>query len=302
MLSPSPAPAWVAHAKLATVAFCWGSAMIAGRIISQQVPNLTAGSIRLVIASAILLLLLRLQGPLPRINLRQFGVLATMGVAGVFVFNVFFFWALEKIPASKGALIVALIPVLTALGVSYLLRERLGIQRWLGIAMALVGVVIVITQGNWLQVSEYIAGLLEAGDGLMLIAALGWVTYTILSRFALQGLTPLAASTYAACIGMLILLAGAPFEADSWSGSMLAWRPLLALVYIAVMGTVVPYVWYVQGVQRLGPARAAIYINLTPVFGVSLGYFLLGESIDLSMVVGGLIVIAGVTLTNRSKS
>lgn len=276
--------------------------MIAGRVISQQVPNLTAGSIRLVIASVILVLLLRLQGPLPRINLRQFGVLAAMGVAGVFVFNVFFFWALEKIPASKGALIVALIPVLTALGVSYLLKERLGIQRWLGIAMALVGVVIVITQGNWLQISGYLAGLLEAGDGLMLIAALGWVTYTILSRFALQGLTPLAASTYAACVGMVILVAGVPFEAGSWSGSMWAWRPLLALVYIAVMGTVVPYVWYVQGVQRLGPARAAIYINLTPVFGVSLGYLLLGESIDLSMVVGGLIVIAGVTLTNRSMS
>lgn len=275
--------------------------MIAGRVISQHVPNLTAGSIRLVIASAVLFLLLRQQGPLPRINLRQFGVLATMGVAGVFVFNVFFFWALEKIPASKGALIVALIPVLTALGVAYLLKERLGVQRWLGIAMALIGVVIVITHGDWLRASDYLSSLFEAGDGLMLIAALGWVTYTILSRFALQGLSPLAASTYAAWVGMFILLIGLPFEADLWSDSMLNWPSVLALVYIALMGTVVPYVWYVQGVQRLGPARAAIYINLTPVFGVSLGYLLLGESIDLSMLVGGLIVIAGVTLTNRSQ-
>ena len=302
MLAQSPVPAWVAHAKLATVAFCWGSAMIAGRVISQQVPNLTAGSIRLVIASAVLFALLRQQGPLPRINMRQFAVLAAMGAAGVFVFNVFFFWALEKIPASKGALIVALIPVLTALGVSYLLKERLGLQRWLGIAMALVGVAIVITHGDWLRASDYLTSLLEAGDGLMLIAALGWVTYTILSRFALQGLSPLAASTYAAWVGMFILLVGLPFEADLWSQSMLNWKSVLALVYIAVMGTVVPYVWYVQGVQRLGPARAAIYINLTPVFGVSLGYLMLGESIDLSMLVGGLIVIAGVTLTNRSKS
>lgn len=276
--------------------------MIAGRVISQQVPNLTAGSIRLVIASTVLFLLLRQQGPLPRVNLRQFGVLAAMGVAGVFVFNVFFFWALEKIPASKGALIVALIPVLTALGVSYLLKERLGLQRWIGIAMAFIGVLIVITQGDWLRASEYLTSLLEAGDGLMLIAALGWVTYTILSRFALQGLSPLAASTYAAWVGMFILLAGLPFEAKLWSDSMLNSQSVLALVYIAIMGTVVPYVWYVQGVQRLGPARAAIYINLTPVFGVSLGYLLLGESIDLSMLVGGLIVIAGVTLTNRSKS
>jgi drug/metabolite transporter (DMT)-like permease len=87
----------------------------------------------------------------------------------------------------------------------------------------------------------------------------------------------------------------------TWSYDWLNLETSGALLYIALMGTVLPYIWYVQGVQQLGPSRTAIYINLTPVFGVSLGFLVLGESLHPSLIVGGLIVIAGVTLTNWTR-
>jgi drug/metabolite transporter (DMT)-like permease len=82
---------------------------------------------------------------------------------------------------------------------------------------------------------------------------------------------------------------------------MLTWENTLAILYIAVFGTVIASLWFVQGVSRIGPARTAVYANLTPIFGVLLGYLILSEPIHLSMVLGGVIVIAGVTLTNRAK-
>jgi drug/metabolite transporter (DMT)-like permease len=136
----------------------------------------------------------------------------------------------------------------------------------------------------------------------MLIAALGWVSYTVISRVAVKGMSPLAASTYAALVGFVLLALALASDPHAWRLDWLNLKTALALVYIATFGTALPYLWFVQGVQKIGPARTAIYINLTPVFGVSLGFLVLGEAIDWSMLLGGLIVIAGVTLTNRSSS
>jgi len=237
-----------------------------------------------------------------------------MGLTGVFTFNVLFFSALQSIAASKGALIVALVPVLTALVMAFVLKEVPSLQRWVGISLALFGVSLVVTGGDPGLLADYLRSILGTGEGLMLLAALGWVAYTVISRVAVQGLSPLAASTYAALVGLLLLLVAlvvALVVAESLTLSteahteQLEWLNLknaAALIYIATFGTALPYVWFVQGVQELGPARTAIYINLTPVFGVSLGFVVLGEAIDWSMLIGGLIVIAGVTLTTRSKS
>lgn len=57
--------------------------------------------------------------------------------------------------------------------------------------------------------------------------------------------------------------------------------------------------WYSQGIRALGPARTAVFTNLVPVFGVLLSVVLLGESLTRSMLAGGVLVIAGVMLTNR---
>jgi len=292
---------WLAHAKLVFVAFCWGTTLIAGRIVAQNIPNLTAASGRFLIAATIFLILLRSQGPLPRLNTRQLVVTAAMGLTGVFCFNLFFFTALEKVPAGKTALIVSLSPILTALAVSVLLREKLGIQRWLGIALAFFGVTIVITQGNLAQTWFYFTHSFESGEGFMMLSVTSWVAYTVLSRFALVGLSPLQATTYAALFGTLGLLLATLSDIPTWEATMLTWENTLAIVYIAVFGTVIASLWFVQGVSRIGPARTAVYSNLTPIFGIILGYLILSEPIHLSMIVGGVIVIAGVTLTNRAK-
>lgn len=295
------ASVWLAHAKLVFVAFCWGTTLIAGRIVAQNIPNLTAASGRFVIAALVFLVLLRSQGPLPRLNKRQALVTAAMGLTGVFSFNLFFFTALEKVPASKTALIVSLSPILTAMAVSFLLREKLGLQRWLGIVFAFFGVTIVITQGNLGQTWYYLTHSFESGEGFMMLSVTSWVAYTVLSRFALVGLSPLQATTYAALFGTVGLLLATIADVSTWQMSMLTWENVLAILYIAIFGTVIASLWFVQGVSRIGPARTAVYSNLTPIFGIILGYLILSEPIHVSMIVGGVIVIAGVTLTNRAK-
>ncbi|HJW51853.1 MAG TPA: DMT family transporter, partial [Burkholderiaceae bacterium] len=76
---------------------------------------------------------------------------------------------------------------------------------------------------------------------------------------------------------------------------------LVAVGYLGLLGTAVGFVWFYEGVKALGAARASVFTNLVPVFGVSLAVLLLGEPLLASMIVGGFVTLAGVSLTNLTK-
>ena len=91
-----------------------------------------------------------------------------------------------------------------------------------------------------------------------------------------------------------------PFEWSEWTLSAATEEAWLAIVYLGAGGTALAFVWYAQGLARLGPARTSVFNNLVPVFGVLLGTWVLGEPLLASMVVGGCIALIGVSLTNWS--
>lgn len=294
--------AWVPHAKLICVAFFWGSTIVSARVVAQSLPNFTAASGRFLLASIIFGLMLLYRRNNERLNRRQWVTLIVMGIFGVFFFNSLFFMALERVPAGKSALIVSLGPVMTAIAVAFVLREPLGLQRWAGILLALLGVNVIVTRGDLSQFVAFWSQAFQSGEGYMFLCVSSWVVFTVLSRFALKGLSPLTATAYSAMIGTLGLLLAMIPELPRWDATMLSGTNLALMAYIGIFGTVVANTWYVQGVQAIGPARTVVYTNLVPVFGVLLGYLLLSEPIDASMALGGLVVIAGVFLTNRVKS
>lgn len=288
--------------KLVCVAAFWGGTFISGRVLAQAMPHLTISALRFITAFMILMTIAwRFEGGLPKLNRRQLSVTIGLGLTGVFAYNIFFLAALERIPAGKTALIVSLSPILTALIVAFILREKLGVKRWTGIFMALVGVSIIVTQGQLLNGWEAISQTFELGEGFMLLAVCSWVAYTITSRFALKGLSPIAATTYATLFGALFLSVGALFEIPQLTASMFNLTNMGAILYLGVFGTAVAFIWYSEGVKTIGPARTVVFTNLVPVFGVIFSALILSEPILPSMLIGGIIVVTGVFLTNHTR-
>ena len=74
----------------------------------------------------------------------------------------------------------------------------------------------------------------------------------------------------------------------------------LDIVYLGFFGTVLGFTWFYEGVKAIGASKAAVFINIVPVSASLLGYILLGEPVGLSLVLGGVCVLAGVSLANRS--
>lgn len=287
------------YVKLALCTLFWGGTFIAGKVLAQAMPHFTAAAGRFAVASACLLLVAwKLEGGLPRLDRRQAAATALLGVTGIFLYNVFFLAALGRLPASRTALIIALNPVVTALAMALVIREPLSASRWMGIAVALVGAAIVITRGDATAALSQSVG---TGELLMFGGVCAWAVYTIVGRRALEGMSPIAATTYASLWGGAMLAACALTELSRLEAAMFTdWRNLAAIGYLGFFGTVLGFIWYYEGVRALGPARTAVFNNLVPVFGVLLGALLLGEPILVSMLVGGALVIAGVTLTNRT--
>ena len=288
------------YLKLACVALFWGGTFIAGRIVSQEIPHMIAAAGRFLVACTFLLLLAwRAEGGLPTLSRQQLHATFGLGATGIFFYNICFLAALERMPAGRSALFVSLSPIVTALAMALLFKERLGKIKWLGIAIAFVGAAIVITRGDLFTVLSDVSSSIGAGELFMLGAVGSWTAYTILGKHALKGLSPIAATTYASLWGLLLLVMGALPQLSQLDRSHLTPQVLAAIAFLGIFGTVIGFVWYYEGVKTLGPARTAVFNNLVPVFGVTLSALVLHEPILISMVIGGVLVILGVMLTNR---
>ncbi|MEW6703343.1 MAG: DMT family transporter [Pseudomonadota bacterium] len=301
----SAAPHWPYHLKLIGMAVLWGASWPCGRILAQSLPPLTAASLRFVIAAVLLMAWLRSSGRtagLQALSRRQWGWLAIGGAVGVFGYAMFFMLGLQRVPASRAALVVTTNPALTMLIAAWWFKERMNGTIMAGMVLAALGAAVVITHG---APQRLFTGELGTGEALLAGCVLSWVGYTLIGRGPLAGIDALTTTTVTAAIGCAMLLAAAlAFEGPSGFAA-LAQAPAevwSALLFLAVGATVLAYSWYFDGVGALGAGAASGYITLVPVFGVALSALLLGEQIDASIVLGGAMAIGGMAAMHVGRS
>ena len=287
------------YLKLVLTTFFWGGTFVAGKWAVGEAPPFFVAFLRFAIASVVLWALVAWRGrggsgerfPLPNGG-AQWAGLFSLGLTGVFLYNFVFLTGLSWTSATNGSLIVAFNPTLTAVLSAWWLKERVRSVQAGGLLLSLLGVGVVITRGS----VDVIRSLsFNPGDLLMLAAPLAWALYTILGKMVIARFPPLVATAYASLFGTLLLLPAAAIEGSLLTGatrlSVYGW---IAVLQLALLGTVVGFVWWYEGVERLGASRAAVFVNLVPLFGVLLSALILSESLMVSQLAGGILVVAGV--------
>jgi drug/metabolite transporter (DMT)-like permease len=286
------------YAKLILMAAMWGGLFSAGRVLAPLLPPFAAGTLRFIVAASTLVALAYArEGGLPRLDARQSAAMAVLGLTGAFLFNAFFFLGLERIPASRASLVMALNPAGTAVAMWIVYRERLAAVQWGGIALALTGVAVVLSHGD---LATLFTGAIGPGDVLVFGCVVSWSVYTLVARREMGRISPLAMTTYGALFGLVMLAACVPFERPWAELAALPLRGWLAVLYAGFFATVLAFLFFNDGVKRIGPSRTSVFINLVPVFGVLIAATLLGERVEASTVTGGALVVAGVMLVNRA--
>ncbi len=288
------------YVKLFGMAVFWGGTFIAGKLAAQNVGPFSAAFLRFAIASVFLLLAAwKFEGRLPAIRSRQLLPVFLLGLTGVLAYNVFFFKGLKMVEAGRAAIIIANNPIGIALFSALIFRERLTPLRLAGILVSISGAVIVITRGSW---SSLGSGVVGWGELFILGCVASWVTFSLLGKALLKEMSPLNSILYASLSGTLCLALPAWQEGlpAAWPGYTLTdW---LALFYLGFFGTVLGFVWYYEGIQRIGATKAGVFINFVPISAIVFSFFILGEPLTGSLLAGTLLVLSGVYLTNRPST
>ncbi len=290
----------VTYVKLIAAMAMWGGTWIAGRVIAQELSApLAVAALRFVLSGLAVggfMLLSEGRLPVPQSG-RDWGLIWALGFFGIFLYGLCFFFGLQRIPAGRGALVVALNPAVIVITAWLIGKERMTPRKAVGSLIALAGCLTVIGNGDPLALFQGTVGL---GEWLIVGCVLSWTAYTFFGWQATGRFSPLATTFYASLSGAILLGLAALLQGDidpaAWS-----WRVWSGMGFLAIFGTAIAYTWFTDAVHRLGAGHASIFINLVPVFAVLQAALLLGERLGLAVLAGGTLVIAGVWLTSYQK-
>ena len=290
----------VTYVKLIAAMAMWGGTWIAGRVIAQELSApLAVAALRFVLSGlAVGAFMLLSEGRLPFPESgRDWGLIWALGFFGIFLYGLCFFFGLQRIPAGRGALVVALNPAVIVMTAWLIGKERMTTRKAIGSLIALAGCLTVIGNGDPLALFQGTVGL---GEWLIVGCVMSWTAYTFIGWQASGRFSPLATTFYASLSGAVLLGLAALVQGDidpaAWS-----WRVWSGMGFLAIFGTAIAYTWFTDAVHRLGAGHASIFINLVPVFAVLQAAVLLDERLGLAVLAGGALVIAGVWLTSIQK-
>jgi drug/metabolite transporter (DMT)-like permease len=285
------------YLKLTAMMVIWGGTFVAGRMVVQTIGPFSAAFARFAVATICLMLLtIRKENRLPRLQPQQVLPVFVLGFFGIFAYNALFFLGLQSVPASRAALIVTTNPTVIAIAAAFLFQEKLTPTRFLGVLMALLGAVVVISRG---QPSSLLTEGIHSGDLYLIGCLFSWVIYTLMGKQVTKTLSPFAATTYACLFGTPLLLIPAWQEGLLKQIQNCSLETGLGILYLGLLGTVVAFWWYSEAIKAIGAAKAAVFINGVPVVALILAALLLREPLPPTLLMGAVLVILGVALTNR---
>ncbi|WAB85203.1 DMT family transporter [Microcella daejeonensis] len=267
----------------------WASNFVVAALVVDEFSPLELTFLRWVGALPILLVLAQLiERPQWRAAMREWPRHLLQAALGMVGYTLFLYAALATTSPVTASVISAINPAVIAIAAVIVLGERIMALGIAGIVVSFVGVLVVVLTG---QGGGELA--FSSGDLLMLGAIAVWTAYVILGRR--QATPPITATAIQA--GMSILLLGPVLAIVGFTATPSA-EGWLGLAWIIVFPSALAYLFWNIAVSTLGPSRTGVFLNLLPVF-TALIALLFGEVITIGQVVGGLIVLAGVSLTTR---
>ena len=291
------------HVKLLAVAIIWGISWVAGRVVVQDIPPFTAGWSRYIIAVSCFLAFLKITKQWITPTKEQWKIIIAIGFLSTFLYQAFFLYGMKWTAAGDASLMITFNPLFTAILAVPFLGEKFDKRLAGGLILSVAGVLVLawFSPNVDLPIEERLLG-----NTLIGLAALSWAFSTILMKKAMSGenaLSPLHLTVWASTVGLLIQTpaviwgftqVGIPSNAstESW----------LWVAFLAILSTVLSYVWFADGIKVIGAGRSALYVYLVPVFGIFSGWLLLDEKLGLSLALSFVLIAGGVYLAQSKES
>jgi drug/metabolite transporter (DMT)-like permease len=281
-------------ARLVWLLLCliWGSTWLFIKLGLEDLPPFTFAGIRFVLASAILFSLVAIRRlSLPR-KRSDWVLLASTGVLAFCINYGLLFWGEQYISSGLAALLQATIPVFgLVIAHFYLPGERMNLPRVIGVVMGITGVAVIFS--NQLSVAGPRA---LAGSAALVLGSASAAYSNVLVKSRGKNLDPAILAAGQMLFGLIpLLLLGIPLEGNPfrfhWTRMAVA-----ALFYLAIVGSVIAFLLYYWLIQNMDVTNTMLIALVTPVVAVTLGVLVLNEELNWRTLVGGAMIMLGISL------
>ena len=288
--------------------FIWGTNFSVVKPAFRELDPQAFNAVRMVIASLVFLAIMKIvprwttsdifSTPAP-ITRRDWLAIAALGVVGHAFYQYFFIGGLALTSVANSSLLLAATPVVIAILSAALGQDRIAPLHWVGAAMSLAGIYIIVTfAGGGVSIGSSTL----RGDLMMFGGVTCWAIYTLGSRPLMERHSPVGVTGLSMAIGsaLYVPVMMPNVLAANWGNVSL--RTWVALMYSALFALCVAYtIWYVA-VREIGSARTSVYSNVVPIVAMLTAVVFLGERLGPARLLGAGLVLVGVALTRVGRS
>lgn len=289
---------WLIPVCIFIVYIVWGTTYLANAWGVKVIPPFLFAAVRFLVAGSVLLLISSFFSPI-KISWNQFKNLA---FAGLFLFGIgngLVTWALQHVDSGITALVISLEPLVVAMMLWYFKKQKPQINTWLGIALGICGMALLVGQPRFVSSWEWIIGF-----SFIFIAMLAWGYISIWIASADLPKSVFQSASVQMILGGFMLLASSfgMQEVQNFDWSTLTTKAIGSWIYLMIFGSILAFSAFNYLLLKVSPTRVVASSYVHPVIAMALGYWLNKEGISIQSLLAAGILLTGVIFINRDKS
>ncbi len=288
----------LAHLAAGISALSAGTAVVATRFVVGETDPAALAFYRYIVSIICFAPLLRFIWPAHHLTLSDYRTIAVLGVIFFGLFPWAFNASLQYVPAARGAVGLATIPIQTLIVAALFGRERVTFAKAAGVALAFLGIVAAFGPEAFRSTSpDYLLG-----DGLMLLGALCAAIYSVFSRATLARHGALFVTALAMAFAVVALAPVVYWQSGLQALPSFSGKGWLAVLFLGTFAGAIQFSLFTWALRWLPPTTTVLYLTLNPVTAMLLGYLLMGEQLTIALVLGLMLVLAGILVGSGAVS
>ena len=226
------------------------------------------------------------------------GLFIILGITSITIFNSIVYYSLYYTQVISGILMISTIPVWILFFASFLKIEKTNLFQILGVILSLTGVLFIVTKADIQLIKEL---EFNKGDLSMVIGMLSWAIYSALLRKKTHPISQLALLEIIIICGFIFLVPIYFIEMSFGNKIVLGLPFILTLGYVVLFPGIFAFLFWIKGIDIIGANRSGVFLHLMTIFGALMAILILGEKFMFYHFLGAIFIIAGITLSNKSK-
>ena len=279
------------------ISFVWAGSFIAVDATVDQIPPISLGFIRFLVAvpfMVLLLFLLKKDKFIPRKEWPSLGILGFTGVTFLYIFQ---YIGIKFTTSSTSAVLISTNMIFIVILSVIFLKEKISIAKILGIVFSFIGVIFVVF-AQMLNEKIIFDEMFLLGCIFIISSAFCWAIYSIVGKRLLEKYDAFTVITYSFILGIIFYL---PFFVHETISSTIniTFNGWLAILYLSLVCAVFGYLGWYYSIERIETSKAAVFLTFIPLFAIILSFFY-GEPITIFFIMGAFLIISGVYLTQKN--